>query len=319
MASVARAAHPAMRQRGFHPTGVVGVLGAAVAASCLLQRGDDSLADALGLAASSAGGLFAFVNGGAEVKRLHAGHASREGVWAAILAANGIAGPPNVLEAQDGFMLAFPGSRELPLELPSSPANFGINDCYIKPYPCCRHLQPSLEALMGLVEANKLAVVDVEDIDVETYSIAANHADTPWDSMASAQLSFPYILLLGLRFGSVDLAHFDEKHLRDPEFGRLAAKIRIRRSDRMDALYPAQRPAHVTLRTVKGEFGAFQEEALGSRERPLSDDGVSAKFARLVAPVCGDTAARDVLAELWELGSLQDVGAVLRRLVPSDR
>lgn len=316
--SVSRAAHPRLRQRGFHPTGVVGVFGSAVAASCLLGKSGTAVADALGLAASSAGGLFAFINGGAEVKRLHAGHASREGVWAAMLADNGIAGPPNVLEAKDGFMQAYPGTGEALLETPFSFDDFGINDCYIKPYPCCRHLQPALEALLSLMETHRLTIDDISAIDVETYSIAASHADTPWDSMASAQLSFVYILLLGLRFRLIELKHFDERYLRDPEFSRLAAKICIRRSDAMDALYPSQRPARVTLKTSKGEFEAFQEEALGSRERPLGDDGVSAKFIRLVAPICGEVTAYEVLAELWKLGSAVDVGAVLRRLVPSN-
>ncbi len=69
------------------------------------------IADALGLAASSAAGLFAFVNGGADIKRLHAGHAAREGLQAALLAEQGVEGPPDVLEARDGFLQAFAFGR----------------------------------------------------------------------------------------------------------------------------------------------------------------------------------------------------------------
>ncbi len=57
-----------------------------MAAGKLRGLGVPQLADALGLAASSAAGLFAFVNGGADIKRLHAGHAAREGLQAALLA-----------------------------------------------------------------------------------------------------------------------------------------------------------------------------------------------------------------------------------------
>ena len=56
-------------------------------------------------------GLFAFVNGGGDIKRLHAGHASREGMQAALLAEQGTEGPPNVIEARDGFMQAFAFGR----------------------------------------------------------------------------------------------------------------------------------------------------------------------------------------------------------------
>ena len=88
--AIARACHPDLRQRGFHPTGAVGVFGAAMAAGKLRALSSGQLRDALGIAASSAGGLFAFVNGGADIKRLHAGHASREGLEAALLAEQGV-------------------------------------------------------------------------------------------------------------------------------------------------------------------------------------------------------------------------------------
>ncbi len=105
--AIGRACHPDLRQRGFHPTAAVGVFGAAAAAGKLAALSPERLAHAFGLAASSAGGLFAFVNGGGDIKRLHAGHAAREGLQAALLAEQGIEGPPGVIEARDGFMQAF--------------------------------------------------------------------------------------------------------------------------------------------------------------------------------------------------------------------
>lgn len=314
VASISRACHPRLRQRGFHPTGVVGVPGSAVTSSCLLGLDPTSMTNALGLSGSAAAGLFAFVGGGADVKRLHAAHAAREGVWAALLARQGVEGPPAVLETRDGFMAAFSGSNQPEIALPSSPGDFGIDDCYIKPHPCCRHLQPALEAMLELIQAHSLTVDDIEKVEVDTYTIAASHASTPWGSMAAAQLSFPYILMLGLRFGGVELRHFGKEFLADPVFERLAAKIDIRASAEMDRLYPAQRPARVIVHGRNGRHEAFRGEALGSREWPLSDDGVSAKFLQLVAPVCGEALARDILDRLWDIEAAQNVGAVLRRL-----
>jgi 2-methylcitrate dehydratase PrpD len=77
--AVARACHPDLRQRGFHPTGATGVFGAAAASARMLGLSSEQISHALGIAASSAAGLFAFINGGADIKRLHAGHAAREG------------------------------------------------------------------------------------------------------------------------------------------------------------------------------------------------------------------------------------------------
>src|SRR5579871_4857169 len=105
--AIGRACHPELRERGFHPTGAVAVLGAAMTAGKLRGLTAPKLADALGIAASSAAGLFAFVNGGGDIKRLHAGHAAREGLLAALLAEQGVQGPPRVIEARDGFLQAF--------------------------------------------------------------------------------------------------------------------------------------------------------------------------------------------------------------------
>src|SRR5262249_50229644 len=91
----------------FHPTAAVGVFGSAAAAGKLRGLSPDALANAFGLAASSAAGLFAFVNGGGDIKRLHAGHAAREGLQAVLLAEQGVEGPPGVIEARDGFMQDF--------------------------------------------------------------------------------------------------------------------------------------------------------------------------------------------------------------------
>src|SRR5262249_33896709 len=161
------------RRRGFHPTGVVGVFGSATAAGKLAGLSREQLANALGLAASSAGGLFAFVNGGADVKRLHAGPAAREGLQAALLAAQGVEGPPKVMESRDGFIQAFTlddgtGNAGRAPRMPPH-GKFGVTDCYIKPYPCCRHIQPALEAFIGILSAADIASEEVEAVEVATY------------------------------------------------------------------------------------------------------------------------------------------------------
>jgi len=86
VARVAAGIHPVSRQHGFHNTAVAGPLGAAAAVGALFGFEARTIEHALGLAASSAGGLFAFLHTGGDVKRLHAGHAAREGLFAALLA-----------------------------------------------------------------------------------------------------------------------------------------------------------------------------------------------------------------------------------------
>jgi 2-methylcitrate dehydratase PrpD len=306
---LARACAPDLRQRGFHPTSAVGPLGTAVAIAKIKGLNAQQIADALGIAASAAAGLFAFVNGGADIKRLHAGHASREGIQAALLAELGVQGPPNVVEARDGFMQAFAFGRAdkaRPIALPPS-APFGITDCYIKPYACCRHIQPAVEALFGLMNDEKIDANDIAKVDVETYRIAAEHAHTGWDDYASAQLSFPYLMGLAARFRGIKVEHFNAATRNDPAFGEFAKRLTVTAPPEIDGLYPKLRPARVTVTTPKGKFVRQADEALGSRIVPLDDTGLEAKFIELVEPVLGSARAASLAKQLWNVETLTDI------------
>jgi 2-methylcitrate dehydratase PrpD len=305
MIAIGAASHPHLRQRGFHPTAVVGVFGSAVAAGKLLRLSSVELGHAFGLAASSAAGLFAFVNGGADVKRLHAGHAAREGLQAALLAKEGVQGPPDILQAPDGFMHAFLGRSDMPIALPPL-LPFGITDCYIKPYPCCRHSQPAIEAFIVLLQDEKIEGEEVQRIDVETYGIAAAHARTGWDDFASAQLSFPYLMALALKYRDIKLEYFEDGVRRAPWIEKIARKVTVSAPQDIDRLYPQLRPARVTVTTARGAFTRQADEALGSRLLPLDDASLQAKFLGLVAPVLGSGRAQALAARLWRIEQASD-------------
>jgi 2-methylcitrate dehydratase PrpD len=309
--AIARACHPDLRQRGFHPTGACAVFGAAIASAKLRGLTRQQLSDAMGIAASSSAGLFAFVNGGADIKRLHAGHASREGLQAALLAEQGVQGPPGVIESRDGFMQAFAFGRIDKARAITLPPPFGITDCYIKPYACCRHIQPAVEALIGLANDEKIAADEVTRIDVETYRIAAEHAHTGWDDFASAQLSFPFLIGLALTRRGIKMAYFTDEARRDPAFERIARMLHVSAPTEIDRLYPQLRPARVTVTTPRGKFVRQADEALGSRIVPLDDAGLKGKFDELVEPVLGAARTAELRERLWEIETAADVRPVV--------
>jgi 2-methylcitrate dehydratase PrpD len=318
--AIGRAVHPDLRHRGFHPTGAVAVFGAAMAVGKLRGLTPQQLSNALGIAASSSAGLFAFVNGGADIKRLHAGHASREGLQAALLAEAGLEGPPGVIEARDGFMQAFAyaAERARPVELPPA-APFGITDCYIKPNPCCRHIQPAVEALIGILNDEMIGTDEVKAVAVETYRIAAEHAGTGWDDYASAQLSFKYLMSLALKFRNIKFGYFEDAVRNNPGWAALAAKFQISAPTEIDRLYPKLRPARVTVTTAKGQFVRQADEAMGSRLVPLDDDGLKAKFFELVEPVHGRAKAQELAGQLWSIDTLADVTPLIDALAKPAR
>ncbi len=316
IAAIAAACHPALRQRGFHPTAAVGPFGAAAAAGRLRGLDADAMRHALGLAASGAAGLFAFIEGGAEVKRLHAGQAARAGLLAALLAEQGMEGPPRAIEGRDGFMQAFTGGAAQPVALPPT-GPWGITRCYVKPYPCCRHLQPAFEAMVGVLDEERIAPGEVERVEVETYAIAAAHAETGWDDFASAQLSFRYVMALGMRHRGMTLDHFSDAARADPETAVLCSRLSVATASELDARYPEARPARVTVHARGRRFTRTADEALGAPEMPLDDDGLAAKFTGLVQPVLGSRRAEALLAALWDVESCGDLSALLEGARPA--
>jgi 2-methylcitrate dehydratase PrpD len=192
---------------------------------------------------------------------------------------------------------------------------FGITDCYIKPYPCCRHIQPAVEALIGLLNDESIATDEVQRIDVATYRIAAEHAETGWDDFASAQLSFAYLMGLALRFRAIRVEHFTEQMRRDPAFAAIARKLHVTAPPDIDRLYPQLRPARVTVTTARGTFTRQADEALGSRIVPLDDAGLKGKFVELVAPVFGPARTKELMERLWLVEEIADVAPLVESMV----
>ncbi|KAG7048655.1 MmgE/PrpD family protein [Colletotrichum scovillei] len=94
-------------ERGFHNPAINGQLAAAAAVGNLLGWDAETIASAMGVAASSSGGLVAFQTTDAKTKQIHPGHGGPLGIEAALMARAGVTGPPNILENDMGFLHAF--------------------------------------------------------------------------------------------------------------------------------------------------------------------------------------------------------------------
>ncbi|MBE8516996.1 MmgE/PrpD family protein [Amycolatopsis sp. H6(2020)] len=308
---LARSAHPATREAGFHNTALAGVLGAAAGVSVVLGLDRTEVASALGVAASHSGGLFEFLGSGAEVKRLHAGKAARDGLLSAHLARLGVTGPATVLEGTNGYFHAFARAAWRPADLLDGLGeHWASRDTYVKVHPCCRHLHGAIDALLDLRAEHDLAGVTA--VRVETYSVAAAHAHTTFGSFIDAQMSLPYAVAVTLLDGQSGLAQFDAAHRTSPAVAELAARVEVVADAGLDARYPAERPARVTvLRDGRPPLCREVGQPRGEPSRPLDDDELTAKFRLLADPVLGADRAADVAAAVW---AFDDIAAVMSAL-----
>ena len=220
-----------------------------------------------------------------------------------------------MIESRDGFMQAFAFGRidkARPITLPPQ-AEYGITDCYIKPYACCRHIQPAVEAAFGLLNDENISFEDIKKVDVETYKIAAEHAHVPWDDFASAQLSFPYLMGLAARYRGIKFEHFDEKTRKDPASPSSRASSRSPRQRRsISSIRSCAQPASPCTR--RRASSSARPTRPGARIVPLDDAGLIAKVHDLVTPVYGEARAKELSERLWNIEQLEDASPLIEAL-----
>ncbi|OAP62383.1 hypothetical protein AYL99_04586 [Fonsecaea erecta] len=192
--------------RGFHNPGLNGDLATAAAVGRLMGWDADTIASAMGLAASSSGGLLAFVNTGAMTKRLHPARAGQLGAEAAFLANAGVVGPANVLENPLGFLHAFSPSPQPGLLTAGLGTNWTGEQMILKLAPVHARAQGFVYAI-NAYRASTNQTWNPEDIkNVTVYAGPAVLASSNWiprpNSLVSAQYSVPFGIAAGL---TVDL------------------------------------------------------------------------------------------------------------------
>ena len=154
-------------EKGWHPTATIGVFGATAACCHLLGLAPEVTATALGLAATFSSGLKA--NFGTMTKPLHVGHASRNGLLAALLAADGLHRQPGAMEHRQGFLHVFNGAGNFDADAIlrdwGQPWDIVQPGVAIKQYPCCGSTHPAVDAMLSLVREHDLTPAMVERVD----------------------------------------------------------------------------------------------------------------------------------------------------------
>ena len=270
--SLAVCAKPARANRSWIQTGVVGGVGAAMAAGRLLGLDVPALAAAIGIAASQASGLRAVQT--SHLMGMMAGHASATGLRAALLAQAGFTGTDSAIEAKFGFLDAF-AELANPAALTDALGDrfTGAANTY-KPYPCGVVINPVIDACLELAKTLP-AGVRVAAMHIVASSAAVQLADRPNPTTpAYAQLSLQHWAACALLRGRAGLAEGAQAAIDDPDIAALRAAITVAAESALGE--DAARASVIT------DDGAVRQSAvahaIGSAARPMSDAQLAAKF-----------------------------------------
>lgn len=286
--------------RGFHPTSVAGVIGAAVAAARLLGLDVERTGHAVGIAASGAGGLLEFLADGSWTKPLHAGQAASTGLRAALLAEAGFTGPSTAIEGANGMLLAFADVRDVDV-LPERAVGDGVRDTSVKLYPSCRYSHGCIDLLLGLVAEYELTPEDVTQIECGILSAGWALVAAPAEDKrviggaVDAQFSMPFLAALAVHHGRVALDDVERAAELAGDLQPLVRAVVCVRHPQLDARFPREWGAEVVVHTRGGARVAASTRAyLGSPGNPAQASHLLAKYGSLV----GGPLADELVAEL---------------------
>jgi 2-methylcitrate dehydratase PrpD len=280
---LARALQPALKDKGFHGTGICGTIGAAIAVGVALNFNRKQLKDTLSAAATSASGLLKVLKGRSEMKPYNVGIAAQNGLNSALLVKAGFEGPEDVLDGEMGFLNAFTGKfdeNQLKLEDNYSPAILGI---YMKPYAACRHSHPAIDAAIILKNRYDLKTETIKAVNIRTYYWAVGgHEHTEIVGISSAKMSTPFSVAVALETGRAGINEFTTDWINNKNIKLLTQKINVCADDELTSLVPEKRGAIVQIHTNSNqcfEEGVFYPK--GEPESALSFNDVKEKFMEL--------------------------------------
>ena len=225
---------PALTGESFHPPGVVGPIGSAVAAGHLLGLDSETLPNAVGIAASRAGSLFA--NAGTMTKCTHCGHAAQTGLEAAMLAARGFTSNPDIVEARDGYAAAFLG-REFDA---SRLLNFGSSFRLVEPGYALKMFPSQFGTHFAITAGLELSarIRDCQQIRAITLTTPEMpYVNRPFPSSGLyGKFSFQYTFCRALMDGRITIDTFRDRQVHEPAVLDLLAKVTLN----MDPAIPAR-------------------------------------------------------------------------------
>jgi 2-methylcitrate dehydratase PrpD len=314
--TIGTAMNPDHYTRGWHATASLGTLGCAAAAARILDLDVEQARHALGLAASLASGLKE--NFGSMTKPYHAGHAARNGVWAALLAREGFTASDSALDGKQGFVAALGGRASLDDALGQLGRTWHVETSRIavKPYPSCALTHAAIDALLDVRQRERLPAEAITDVEVAVNRITPDVLQHTNPATAlERKFSMQFCAAAALADGRVDLASFEDGPVRQTATRELMSRVRMVVDPALGDALEQHAWSRVTLRLADGRTIALPARgAQGHPGTPLSDERLREKFLTCAGLAIPRDEAEGVAEQMEHLEDIPDIRALTSRL-----
>ena len=292
---------PGHHKGGWHLTGTLGSIAAAVAAGKLLGLDAQRLTYAMAIAATQSAGMQQ--NRGTMCKSFHAGKAASSGVLAALLAEGGFDGSLEIIEGKRGYCRIYSDVASPDELVQTLGAGWEIERNGHKPYACGVVQHPAIDAVIAIRSQGGVDPTRIEAIAlrVNPLVISVTGVETP-DTGLQSKFSIYHSAAVAWIDGAARIPQYTDERAGDPAVVALRQKIKVTtdpslRSDQAEAVATVAGVRHRT----------FVEHAGGTADNPMSDAEIEAKFLANAEPIIGPDRARRVRDLVQRLDRLADV------------
>jgi 2-methylcitrate dehydratase len=313
-----------MRDQGWDHT-VFGVIASAVGAAKVLGLTREQMGNAVSLAVVPNLALEQTRTGELAMwKGCAAANASRNGVFAAQLAREGLTGPEQAIEGKYGLWRMLGKFQWQPFGGRGGP--YRVTQTHIKYFPAVIHAQTPITVALEL--HGRMPPEEIEALAIETYWIAERYADRSnalWRpaTRETADHSIPYCVIAALIDGGITEASFEEARIRDRLINRLLERATMSENPAYTRAHPDEWRCRIEA-TGRGGMKQSAEARYfkGHAKRPLSDPEIEGKFRALAHRALPRARIDGILKKAWSLEELSDVDELLAlfdyRLRPGD-
>lgn len=324
-ARIASVARNGFHQAGFHPTGMVGVFGSALAVGRLLGLNEKELSMAQGLALSMASGSLEFVEDGAWNKRLHPGWAAQAGITAAALAREGFVGASRPYDGRFGLYNSYMGAYREQADLSLATAGLGetweLLQVAIKPFPACHLTHACIDAALILrsqgVAAERIASIEalVPEGTFKVICVPEANKLKPGNSY-EAQFSLQWLTACAFVRGKLGLAELEPGEIGDPEVLALTQKVKF--GVYRDSPFPKAYSGEVIVTLDDGRKVSHREHInRGAADRPLAHAQIIAKFRDNVGMAFNEEVIDRMQQAMLGLEAAADAAEALQAFSPA--
>ena len=278
--------YPDHYDRGWHITGTTGILGAAAACSRLLKLSAAQTQMALGIAASQPVGLREQF--GTMTKPLHPGAAAKTGLMAALMAKQGFTASARALEAPRGLIQVISDKCDWKEITEGLGLHWESALNTYKPFACGIVIHPSIDGCVQLRNQHKLKPEQIEEVRLKVHSlvIELTGKKNPKKGL-EGKFSVYHSCAAGLIYGKAGEHEYSDAVVQDPAVIALRDKVKAVIDDSI-----GEAAADITVLTKDGkQHHILIEHAIGSLERPMTNEQLKAKFVDQAAAVIGQAAA----------------------------